>query len=240
MSEEQEQNGERKVSRNWPNTIQAAAMTGLSRKKLDALVASGALYRALDSSGVLRWDPTMLAVVSDTARNTEIGGEEPDAGTTLGAETVAMLRQAHGHLESTLKLVLAPSQALLDRALAENERLRARVAALELKRDELAAEREKVLSELHLRDMLTLEVQQTNKRKDQALELARDAVPKLLAAVNPEAKAVVALVQSLTAEQRDMLLLTELLTPEQKDQVRALLAKAAPSPAAAPEEGPKS
>jgi hypothetical protein len=237
-------NGKRGTApRDWPNTISAAAQTGLTRKQLLKLVERGALKQEKDSMGVWRWDPQQLALVAE-ARD---GGEEdepdadgaPSAGkpTTVLAQTVALLHQAHAHQEETFRLVRDPMKQLLDRYAAENDELRKRVKDLEGKYDDVIAAREKLLSEQHLRDQLARELAASDARKDQALALVKENVPKLLAAVNPAASNVVRLLRSLTQEQRDMLLLTDLLNVEQKDAVRSLLGPTTePAPAAAPEE----
>lgn len=219
--------------RDWPNTIAAAARTGLTRKQLNALAERGALRVDKDSAGVWRWDPDMLELVAAARENDDVDDVDDDGGavkvrSTGLAEAVALLRQAHTHQEQTLQLVSGPAAKLLDRYAADNEVLRARVAHLEKRQDELIEAREKYLSEQHLRDLLSQEQERSSARKDKALALVKDLAPKLLSAVKPEAQTVVKLLRSLNEEQRAMLLLTDLLTPEQKEQVRALLGSNAP------------
>ena len=196
------------------------------------MVERGALKCEKDSMGVWRWDPDLLSLVAEArdAGGDDESPEGPQRSSAL-AETVALLKQAHSHQEETLRLVRDPMQKLLDRYSSDNEELRKRVKELEANQDRLIEAREKLLSEQHLRDMLTADQQAQHARKDRALEFLKQTAPKLLAAVNPKAQTVVKLLQSLTDEQRGMLLETDLLTLEQKSEVLAVLGNTAPAPA---------
>lgn len=217
--------------RDWPNTIAAAAKTGLSKKQLNKLAEQGALKVEKDSMGVWRWDPDLLELVA-AARESDDGDDGDDAGdarpvrSTGLAEAVALLRQSHHHNEQTLQMLRVPLDQLLTRYAEDNAALRARVKELEAKQDELVAARERYLSEQHLRDMLQADQERTHARKDKMLKLVQETAPKLLMGLNPEAQAVVKLVRSLNEEQRGMLLMTDLLNEEQKELVRGLLAGA--------------
>lgn len=222
--------------RSWPNTTAAAARTGLNRRQLEQLAERGALKVEKDSMGVWRWDPDMLALVAAARENDDVDDVVDDGGavrvrSTGLAEAVALLKQSHSHNEQVLQLVRDPMRLLLERYTEDNKALRERVAHLESRHDELIAAREKYLSEQHLRDMLQADQDRQHARKDKALALVSENVPKLLAAANPEAQTVVKLLRSLNADQRDMLLLTDLLSPEQKAQVRALVGDSPPAPA---------
>jgi len=202
----------------WLSTLQAVELSGFRRRKLEKLAREGVLVREKNARGLVFWDAEQL----QQAIELDEPSDEP-AAPTGAAESTALLKQAHGHLEAALKLVLDPAAALLKQALAENERLRDHVRKLEAAHLDSLAARENLLSEQHLRALATAEVAQSAQRKDRALAMVGQALPKLLASVNPKATAVVALMASLTSEQRGMLLETELLTDEQKGHVRAAL-----------------
>lgn len=228
MSETTQPNGKTSGTQ-WVTTLEAMKLTSFGRRKLDKMAATGVLAREKDARGLTVWDAELLMQALDV-------DEDEAPASPSAVEAAALLKQAHGHLEGALKLVLEPASALLKSSMAENERLREHIRKLEATHLETQRAREELLSEQHLRQLATLEVSQNAARKDRALALVGDNVPKLLAAINPKATAVVALMRSLTDEQRGMLLETDLLSAEQKDQVRAVLADA--PPVAPPEKGP--
>lgn len=218
------------ASRDWPNTIAAAAKTGLSKKQLNKLAEQGALRVDKDSMGVWRWDPDLLELVATARESGDVDDDDDDdapakRGTGL-AEAIALLRQSHVHQEQTLSLVRGPASELLQRYADDNKVLRERIAHLEKKHDELIEAREKYLSEQYLRDMLAADQERAHARKDKALKFVTEQAPKLLGIGNAKADAAVKLLQSFSEEQRAMLLLTDMLTDEQKAHVRALMGDA--------------
>lgn len=216
-------NGVSRAKRSWPNTIAAAAQTGFNRRKLERLAEAGALFREKDSTGTTRWDPDLLAIAAQVGDDDDDDGADAKPQTTTAGEAVALVKQAHTHLEATLRLVLEPAQALNRQLREENEALRSHIRKLEEQHHTLLSAREKLISEVHLRELATTEAQAREARKDRALTAATDALPKLLGAVNPKATAVVSLMQSLSEEQRGMLLHTDLLTADQKALVRQVI-----------------
>jgi len=228
------------VSKHWPSTVEAAARTGLNKAQLHRLRERGALKSGRDPHRVERWDPDLLALVTEARDD----GDEEDGATpqasvsSLNGQALVLLRQSQTHTEAAFKLVLEPMRQLLKAREEDVERLRARVQELEAKLDGAFELREKMLSEQHLRDLLTADVANQNARKDKALSMVREHAPKLLAAINPGAQALLAVVQSLNDEQKGLLLETDFLTPEQKTHVRAALT-AAPAAADAPPPPPE-
>lgn len=219
--------------KDWPNTIAAAASTGLNRKQLERMRSRGALVAEKDSAGVTRWNPDMLALVAEAREDSDDEDESlpPQARTeALNGQAFVLLKQAQGHTEAAFKLVLDPMRDLLKAREQDIDQLRERVKVLEGKLDEAFELREKMLSEQHVRDLLTADVEQASKRKDRALALVTEHAPKLLAAINPAAATVVQLMRSLNPEQRGILLETDFLSPEQKKQVAAVLDAAPPPP----------
>lgn len=222
--------------KDWPNTIAAAAATQLNRKQLERMRQRGALVSEKDSAGVTRWNPDMLALVAQARDDADDDDDDlpPQATSgTLNGQALVLLKQAQQHTESAFKLVLEPMRDLTAERAEDVKALRARVKELEAKLDESLALREKLLSELHVRELLTAEAAQGAARKDRALKLVEQHAPKLLAAINPAASAVVDLMRSLSAEQRGIMLETDFLTPEQKKQVITVL-ESAPAPDAPP------
>lgn len=183
----------------------------------------------------------MLALVAEAREDSDDGDEEtpPQARTeALNGQAFVLLKQAQGHTEAAFKLVLEPMRDLLKAREQDVEALRARVKDLEAQLGAAFELREKMLSEQHIRDMLTSDAQRANERKDRALKLVESHAPKLLAAMNPAATAVVDLMRSMNPEQRGILLETDFLTPEQKRQVVTVLEASppAPVPTAEPEQ----
>jgi len=226
----------------WPNASTLAAKHGVSLRQISRLASRGQLKRYIaPSDKTYRYDPTEAAEVLDvlkapietTAEAQEAMTEQTKVVTDAGAD---FLKLAHTHLEKTWGSVHEPARLILEMYKAECARLQLRVTELEAKRDELAAARETLLSEVHVREMAMLQEARAQDRKDKATQVFLDKGPQLLDMVqgammssNVKLKAVAEILESLTAEQRMMLLHPDLevLTPDQKAKLREAMGEAA-------------
>lgn len=102
---------------------------------------------------------------------------------TLVAELAKSLETSRKHNERLLDLVVGPVDKILERVMAREQTLHARNDELHNKVLESTAVVERLLSEEHNRNLETLRYAAQSERLDQAMAMAKDALPTVLQAL---------------------------------------------------------
>lgn len=229
--------------KSWPTAPRAAAIVGCSVRHLVRQVERGVIdrYKAIDNT--FRYNPAELEDAKDAIRTTS-GDNEQELVISEGFKSgTELVKQSHKHSAEMFALYKDPIHQLLEMYQTENEKLRGRVEKLEAVRDEMAAKREELISEQHIRDVLTAKLGKAEDRKDRAFGLFIDRVPGLLGKLeesalgsSKEVKATIELLKGFDRESLAMLLETEILTEEQKAHVRTILGMPQAVPKVKPDE----
>lgn len=172
----------------WNSSLKAAAMLGISHKRLSQLVATGDLqpYRAPD--GTIRFSPDHLqnAATALAALPDDEPAKEP---ATIAATadhvraTTKALENAISHAESLMKLITEPLSQIQRQQEMLVERLMGRLEALEASRDEMIKSREQYLSEEAERQVIREAFAAQEKRREEVLSMMKEFVPPLKTAV---------------------------------------------------------
>lgn len=102
---------------------------------------------------------------------------------TLVAELGKSLETSRKHNERLLDLVIGPVDKILERVMAREQALHARNDELHSKVLESTAVVERLLSEEHQRNLETLRYAAQSERLDQAMAMAKEALPTVLGAL---------------------------------------------------------
>jgi len=240
-----EENGLPAEWKSWPTAPKAARMLGCSVRHIGRHVDRGTIERHQCPDSTFRFNPTELEDARETILENIASSEglEKEAVVSDGFKSgTELVKQAHKHAEEMFRLYSSPIHQLLEMYRDENKRQKERIIELESKRDELAEKREELISEAHMREVLTAKVLKADERKDQAFRLVADRLPGVWDKFveqkygqSPQVKATIELLKGFDPENLKFLLETEMLTPEQKAQVRTILGMPHPVPEVKPD-----
>jgi hypothetical protein len=230
----------------WPTAPKAARLLGCSVRHIGRHVDRGTIERHQCPDSTFRFNPTELEDARETILENIASSEgvEKEGIVSEGFKSgTELVKQSHKHAEEMFKLYSTPIHQLLEMYRDENKRLKERVIELELKRDELAAQREALISEEHMRRVLETKMIKADERKDKAFKMVLDKVPSVWdrfieskLGTSPQVKATIELLKGFDPENLKFLLETEILTPEQKAQVRTILNMPQPVPEVKPDD----
>lgn len=226
--------------KDWPTAPKAAALVGVSIRTLTRRVSEGVITRHQAPDNTYRYNPSELEDCKEYIRGSNEDQEMVVAeGFKSGTELV---KQSHKHSEEMFRLYATPIHELLDMYRGELKVLRERVVQLEATRDDLANKREELISEQHIREVLTAKVLKSEERKEKAFGMVLAKVPGVFdkfieshLGQSVQVKATVELLKGFDKESLAMLLETEILTEEQKAHVRTILGMPQPVPKVKPD-----
>ncbi len=235
--------------KNWPTAPKAAKLLGCSIRHLVRHVERGTIERHQGPDGTFRYNPEELEDAKDSIlENIQTTDNESremvvSEGFKSGTELV---KQSHKHAELMFGLYRDPVNQLLEMFRNENVALRARIAELEKVRDENAQKREELISEQHMREILTAKVLKGEARKEKAFGLVIDKIPSVFdkfvessLGQSKEVKATIELLKGFDKDSLTMLLETEIVTEEQKAHIRTILGMPQPVPKVKPDDDDK-
>lgn len=152
---------------------------------------------------------------------------------TLVAELSRSLETSRKHNERLLDLVIGPVDKILERVMAREQTLHARNDELHNKVLESTAVVERLLSEEHTRNLETLRYAAQSERLDQAMAMAKDALPHVLSALDVKdvnvrkLKAADRVISSLPPEVIETILSAQgedsIIPPEVQEDAKVLL-----------------
>lgn len=235
--------------KNWPTAPRAAKLLGCSIRHLVRHVERGTIERHQGPDGTFRYNPDELEdAKSDILENIQATSDEGrELVVTEGFKSgTELVKQSHKHAEMMFGLYKDPINQLLEMFRKENETLRTRVTELEKVRDENAQKREELISEQHMREILTAKVLKGEARKEKAFGLVIDKIPSVFdkfvdshLGQSKEVKATIELLKGFDKESLAMLLETEIVTEEQKAHIRTILNMPQTVPSVKPDDDSK-
>jgi hypothetical protein len=191
----------------WPGRRQASQMLGIMPGVLDRMVRKGRI-RYVEVGGVRRYCPQDIDTLTEV--------DEKTSGEEVLASTTAALRVANSHAESMIRLLVEPSQRVLQMLSEENKALRERCAQLEDRHVAMLEAHEKAVSAEHERKLVASAILREQDRADQAAKVVLERGPtlieqfvmgahtqKFLASISPEQLEALSTAEHfLTAEQK--------------------------------------
>lgn len=232
--------------KSWPTAPKAARMLGCSVRHIGRHVDRGTIERHKCPDSTFRFNPQELEDAREAILENIAGSESLEKETVVSEgfkSGTELVKQSHKHAEAMFGLYSTPINQLLEMYREENKRQRERIVELESKRDELAAQREAMVSEEHMRRILEARANKADERKDKAVKMVLDRVPGVWdrfieskMGQSPQVKAAIELLKGFKKEDLEFLMSTEILTPEQKAQVRTILNMPHPVPEVKPDD----
>lgn len=230
----------------WPTAQKAAKLLGCSVRHLGRHIERGTIERHQCPDNVFRLNPNDLEEAKDQILENIASTESLEKETVVSEgfkSGTELVKQSHKHSEEMFRLYANPIQQLLEMYREENKRKDDRIKELEAKRDELAQQREDLISEQHMRDVLTNKVLKADARKDKAFGMVFDKLPGVWdkfveskLGQSREVKATIELLKGFSRDDLKMLLETDILSPEQKVNVRTILGLEHPIPVVKPDD----
>jgi len=230
----QDAEDETKHWRDWPEAKAAAAMLDMTQRQLLQYVRQNRLTRWRAPDGSWRYRPEDLENLRDRLN----GANEPapfEGSATISdvlAANVALLKQAHDHIEALMRNVTAPMTKGLDFVTQITTQQAETIKRLEDSQLTSIATRERLLSEEEARSLLRQSEAANERRKTEAWGLLMSNAPTLLKQLgdsfisrNPEAIAAAKLINSLDPIFVEAFAESEMLDAEQKALLKVIIAR---------------
>lgn len=185
----------------WPTQKQVTTDYGIPARDLSRLVNRGAVRTGL-VAGLRRFSPDDIEAHKANA----------EGQAAVGDQFVKMLKQEQDHgariFDKAIQL-LGPGVQLAQHYEKELARLQARVELLEGTHDTMLREKEKLISESHLRDLEIRQFEAKKERGAKVLGMISGVMPSLVSQIketfglagNPKAKAALELLESLKGDE---------------------------------------
>lgn len=223
----------------------AARYLGVSLASVKRFEKEGLLHGEKDGKGVHWFDMGQIEALKAERAGQPAPESEALVATIDGAGTLA--KEAGKHTERILNLVLDPAESLLELYRETCKDLRAELEKVRGEYFELLKSMGEILKAQRQEDLEQYRMQLSDKRKEQALGLVRQAVPLLIAQAggNKQLGQLLTFVQGLHPDQLRILVGSGLLTESQlqalslvltEDQKRGLAEQQNTSAQETPEE----
>lgn len=230
----------------WPNQKAAAKAMGVSPRTFRRWVEAGEITRYNTHDGKVVYSPAELNMLGARmglteahvfAQNTGDGVEllPPQAAMAqMLSQAVLQIAQQQKHNEALVKLVVDPTNNALNAVTKTNERLMARLEALEERRDDMVKTVEAGLSKQHERNMLEQMASRDESRKERMMQMFVNHGPKALEHItagmvnaNPtksrQVNATIQLLNSLDPDMLEQLMQLNVLNEQQAELVMQIL-----------------
>jgi len=238
----------------WPTISQAAALNGLSRKRVSDFLRAGALSKHFGPRGPqggYRIDPEELEALLEKMSEAEDDGSEPSSAAPGGSMVADFslvlraqadgLRQAQAHNERLMTLFDEPYKHVLDTLRQSNAELRAELVAMRAERAAAEVQREESRSQRALEEIALTEVKAEANTKAEAFDLVKKLGTAMLnkhMGVDPRTVALQNALAAIPRESFEVLFKMGVLPPEAEAQLKVGLdwkdePAAAPVPEAA-------
>lgn len=204
---------------NWPQSVKALHMTGVSKRTLENMVRSGQVRYVYDPSGNRLFDPESLQEAAGIVNDSDIDADLSKVVIEQARRSIKDLTEANQKMMS----LMITSQAKVTNVLRrENRALRGRCRELEKRELENIEAFEAALTASHERELARTQAEAREKRLDNALNKALEQVPAIIEQLSFK-RAIVGFTDSLTAEQQGLLF--EMLTPKQLETLGKIMSQ---------------
>lgn len=227
----------------WPEAKAAAAQLEITQRQLLQHVRQNRLTRWRAPDGSWRYRPEDLEKLRDRVFGADEAAAFEGSATISDvlAANVALLKQAHDHIEALMKNVTAPMAKGIEFVTQISAQQKETIERLEANALTSIATRERLLSEEEARQLLRQSEAAAERRKGEAWALLMQRAPTLLSQIgdsfiarNPEAIAAAKLINSLDPMFVSAFAESEMLNDEQKALLRVIIARNAAKKAASP------
>lgn len=218
----------------WPEAKGAAAMLEITQRQLLQYVRQNKLTRWRAPDGSWRYRPEDLENLRDQMHGARDAAPFEGSATISDvlAANVALLKQAHDHIEALMRNVTQPMAKGLEFVTQITSQQAETIKRLEESQLTSLATRERLLSEEEVRQLLRQSEAATQRRKNEAWGLLMQNAPKLLTQLgdslvgkNPEAIAAAKLINSLDPMFVEAFVESDMLDAEQKALLRVIIAR---------------
>ncbi len=202
-----------------------ARYLGVSVASVKRFEKEGMLEGAKDDKGVHWFDMGQI----EALKAERAGLPPPDAAAMVATidSATAQAKDSNKSLERVLNIVLDPSESLLQLYKETCKDLREELTKTRAELFELLGKMAEILKAQRQEDIEQYKAELSDKRKEQALGLVKQAVPMLIAQAggNKQLGQLLSFVQSMHPDQLRILLDSGLLTPEQRRALDLVLSE---------------